>query len=84
LKERKKERREEKRREEKRREERKKEKSWKDGLVVRALVVLPEELGFHHPLDGSQPSVTLVPGDPKPSSGLCGHQAYMQANHPYT
>jgi hypothetical protein len=53
------------------------------------------EPGFN-PLDlrgGSQLSVTIVPGDLMPSSGLCGYQAHMwytgihtcrQAEHPHT
>lgn len=35
---------------------------------------LPEDPGcFQHPHDDSQQSVTLVPRDRAPSSGLCGH-----------
>lgn len=41
--------------------------------------------GSQYPGGGSQLSVTIVPGDPAPSSGLhaCTWFTYMQAEHSY-
>lgn len=48
-----------------------------DGSVAKSTVILAEDPGFDSqcPHDNSQTSVIQVPGDLKPSSGLCGWQA---------
>jgi hypothetical protein len=48
--------------------------SWRGSLVVEST----GGIGFdsQHPHGGSQQSVTPVPGNPRPSSGFLGYQAY--------
>ena len=49
---------------------------------VRALTVLPEDLGLSLSSHmAAQPSVTLVPEDPMSSSGLCRHCKHMIYKH---
>ena len=50
------------------------------GQQLRTLAPLSEDPRFssQYPHGGSQPSVTLVPGDLTPSSGLHRHQEHTQ------
>lgn len=53
-------------------------KGWRDGSVVRDLLLLKRTpFGFQHPRGGPQPSKTPVPGDPTPFSDFFGHQAHI-------
>jgi hypothetical protein len=45
--------------------------------LLRVLAALPEDTNSWHPHGISQPSVTPVPGDLMPTSGLHGQQAHM-------
>lgn len=51
--------------------------TWRDGLVVKRTDCSSRGPRFdsQHLLGGSQLSLTLVRGDPVPSSGICTHQA---------
>lgn len=66
---------------------------WRDGLAVKSIGGSSRGPGFdsQDPPDSPQPSVILVPGDPRPSSQLalqalheCGTETCMQADYPYT
>jgi hypothetical protein len=52
---------------------------WRDGSVVKSSGCSPRgpEIKSQHSYGGSQPSVTVVPGDPMPSSGV---PMYMHMN----
>lgn len=57
---------------------------------IKVLAALPEDPHkILSPHGGSQPSLTAVPQNPTPASGLHGYctystQIYMQVKHPYT
>uniref|UniRef100_A0A8I6GHY3 Mitochondrial-processing peptidase subunit alpha n=1 Tax=Rattus norvegicus TaxID=10116 RepID=A0A8I6GHY3_RAT len=42
-----------------------------------SLLIVSPGFGYQHPHGASQPSVIPLPSDPKPSSDLHGHQAYL-------
>lgn len=54
-----------------------------DGSAVRSSSCFSggSPFGSQHPHGDSQPSVTAGPGDPRPSSDLASHEAYLWCSH---